>query len=484
MRFFKRLLAVILGLGLLITFAVLCWSVYVFRDRNPNYGVDVSIARAQRGPAQVQVGFSKAKITPNLEHGPVYLAGFGQNRLATKVNDDIWAVATVIDDGKTRVGIVALDAIGFFHDDVIAVRNKLAESSKLNYTVICSTHNHSTPDLMGLWGSNYWTTGVSRSYRDLVVDQVAYALNEAATNLQTARVVFHEIKTPPDGLVTDTRKPHVYDPDLRVMQFIKIRTTNTIGSLVTWGNHPETPWSDNTEITADFCGVIRDGLEKEFGGTHLYINGAIGGLMTTSPSVTVRDPKTGQEVKEPGHEKSRVLGEQLLSRILPAMRRNGTGIQGSDLTWGVKARTILVPLKNKGYYLAGLLRLIERGHTGFGNIRTEVALLTLGQASFACIPGEIYPELINGGIETPSGADFPEKVFEQPPLREVMPGKIKFIFGLANDEIGYIIPKSQWDEKPPFTYEAQKGPYGEINSVGPDAAPIIHRKLKELAVGM
>ena len=24
------------------------------------------------------------------------------------------------------------------------------------------------------------------------------------------------------------------------------------------------------------------------------------------------------------------------------------------------------------------------------------------------------------------------------------------IIGLANDELGYIIPKRQWDEKPPF----------------------------------
>jgi hypothetical protein len=37
----------------------------------------------------------------------------------------------------------------------------------------------------------------------------------------------------------------------------------------------------------------------------------------------------------------------------------------------------------------------------------------------------------------------------------------------------YIIPKAQWDERPPFTFGAPKRWYGEVNSVGPDAAPLI-----------
>jgi len=34
----------------------------------------------------------------------------------------------------------------------------------------------------------------------------------------------------------------------------------------------------------------------------------------------------------------------------------------------------------------------------------------------------------------------------------MMKGEYKFVFGLANDEIGYIIPKSEWDEVPPYLY--------------------------------
>jgi hypothetical protein len=44
------------------------------------------------------------------------------------------------------------------------------------------------------------------------------------------------------------------------------------------------------------------------------------------------------------------------------------------------------------------------------------------------------------------------------------------VLGLANDEIGYVIPRSQWDAKAPFAYGRDEDQYGEVNSVGPSAA--------------
>ena len=57
------------------------------------------------------------------------------------------------------------------------------------------------------------------------------------------------------------------------------------------------------------------------------------------------------------------------------------------------------------------------------------------------------------------------------------------MIGLANDEIGYIIPKRQWDEKPPFCYGRKKAQYGESNSLGPETAPILCKVFQELAAG-
>jgi len=468
-------------------------GIYAFRDRTPGYALDLKIdaAKSRVQPHPLRVGFARVKINPDLsdpKHS-VWVAGFSHHRAATAIHDDLWAIACVVDDGYTRFGVVALDAIGFFHDDALAVRRGCASDWKLDYTTVCSTHNHSTPDLMGLWGADVLHTGVDPNYRKQVIAAAIQALGGAVAALQPARVAFHEIATPSDGLVADTRKPIVFDPDLRLLHFTSATNGATLGSIVGWANHPETPWGQNTEITADFCGYLRETLEHGFtqegrvlatgvGGIHLYVNGAVGGLMTTHPTVTVRDPYLQREFKEPSHEKARAVGHQLAARILPLL--SATNAVPTDIApIGIRARTMEIPIANKLFLAAAYLGLIDRGHVHWRKMRTEVALVTLGEASIACVPGEIYPEIINGGIERAPGGDYDIEPVEVPALRELMPGRLKFVFGLANDELGYIIPKSEWDEKPPYLYGSQ-GVYGEVNSCGPDTAQLLHTALAEL----
>jgi hypothetical protein len=114
-------------------------------------------------------------------------------------------------------------------------------------------------------------------------------------------------------------------------------------------------------------------------------------------------------------------------------------------------------------------------------VKSEVAVLRLGELDVAAIPGEIYPELVLGQVQTPAdpGADFPDAPAE-PAVYAQLRGKHKMLIGLANDELGYFIPKRQWDEKPPFCYGLKKSQYGEINSVGPETAPILCGQFAEL----
>ena len=42
--------------------------------------------------AELRAGAAKITITPDLQkHGPVYMAGFGRNRKATAIHDDLYA---------------------------------------------------------------------------------------------------------------------------------------------------------------------------------------------------------------------------------------------------------------------------------------------------------------------------------------------------------------------------------------------------------
>ena len=87
------------------------------------------------------------------------------------------------------------------------------------------------------------------------------------------------------------------------------------------------------------------------------------------------------------------------------------------------------------------------------------------------MPAEIYPELVLGGIQDPQdpGADFPGAPRERP-LQALLTADYRMVLGLANDEIGYVIPRSQWDARKPFAYGRAEDQYGEVNSVGPSAA--------------
>jgi hypothetical protein len=115
------------------------------------------------------------------------------------------------------------------------------------------------------------------------------------------------------------------------------------------------------------------------------------------------------------------------------------------------------------------------------DVQTEVNYLQLlgrGQiiAEIATVPGEIYPELINGGITRYAGADFPDAPLE-PTLRSHMKSKYEFVFGLGNDELGYIIPKAEWDDQAPWLQNKSERWYGEINSAGPETAGAVTRGL-------
>jgi hypothetical protein len=240
----------------------------------------------------------------------------------------------------------------------------------------------------------------------------AGALTDAVEALAPASVSFVEVPLDPAGLVADSRDPQVFDATMRLMVFTA-PDGKTIGSVVNWADHPETPWADNTELTADFPGYLRDALESGvkvgdrqveagLGGIHVYVNGAIGGLMTTNPATTVVDPYTQESFAAPSHDKARALGRRLAQSALDAVRR-GAGAPQAEPRLAYAARTIELKIDNPLFRLAAALGLFGRGQPRLNTIRSEVAVVTFGDASVTCVPGELYPEIANGGIVHPAG---------------------------------------------------------------------------------
>jgi hypothetical protein len=504
--------------GLLVILLILLAMIWIrsnLKDRNPGYLADLKIINGES--SVLNAGFAAFPITPevpdrwadtngdakyNLKDGdtftdgngngvfdPVWIAGFGNRRAANGIHDDLWSRAMVIDDGKTRLAVVVLDAIGFMNDDVIDVRNRIPGDAEVTITIIASTHTHEGPDLIGLWGKSPFKSGVNKDYMEYVKSQAVKSIVAAINTMRPVRLEVSEDLTGAIPLVMDTRKPEIFDSVLRLIRVIDKEDSNTLGSLIAWANHPETLWGKNLLITSDFPHYVRQGVEKGvfngdslvkpgIGGTALYVNGAIGGLMTTHPNLAVKDPFTGQEFSEPAFDKAEAQGKKLALLALNAMENPVEKIDSAGIS--LLMRTVTLPIDNKLFKLGMLLGLFDRGTCGWMKMRSELSVFKIGPVSFVAIPGEVYPEIINGGIEAPGGGDFPVEPFEVPSVRTMMPGKYKFIIGLANDEIGYIIPHSQWDVKAPYTYGNSDSPYGEENSLGPETAPILHENIKEM----
>jgi hypothetical protein len=220
-------------------------------------------------------------------------------------------------------------------------------------------------------------------------------------------------------------------------------------------------------------------LYKEgLGGTTLWLTGNIGGLITTTPRVSVMDPRSGQLVAKPSQEKARAQGYQIAEAVLDA-RSAGELARIPAPRISVVTRSIEVPVENWALATAATLGVLDRDldlRWGWGTA-SEVALVRIGDLWIACVPGELYPEIAVGGIENPPGADYRVAPVEVPPLRGEMRGRVNMMVNLANDALGYIIPRSEWDAEAPWIYANTEASYGEAVSAGPDTARIVHRAL-------
>lgn len=439
----------------------------------------------------LSVGFAEVDVTPKLDpEKPVYIAGFGHNRPATKVHDSLFARAIVLSDGNKKIAFVCVDVVGLFNVVAESVRKQL---DGFAYVCVSSTHNHEGPDTLGLWGKSPFTSGVDKTYMKELEAKIVQAVKEADKSQKKATAKIGTMNAP--ELLTDNREPYVKHDELVAIRFEA--DGKPIGVLVQWNCHPETMASKNTELTADYVGTTVAELKKSQGCPVMYLTGTVGGLLT-SLNVPVKNAK-GESLKDGTWEKTEEYGRLVAQAADKALKEakpiSLTPIDG-------RRSEVFIPVTNALYKIGWRAGVLDRTFYVWENdphpakpvettdlakpgaIKTELGYAKLGDLEVAIIPGEIYPELVLGKVQDPAdaGADFPDAPIE-PSIYGQFTAKYKMIVGLGNDEIGYIIPKRQWDEKAPFCYGRKKAQYGEENSVGPDAAPVLCKAFKELVKG-
>lgn len=451
----------------------------------PPLGVAFLLMAVATLPAAVfEAGAARRVITPDLKRrAPVYLAGFGQHRQATGVHDDLFVRCLALRAGGPPLVLCGVDSIGLFVDDTDRIRkgamDRLGQPADI---VVAALHDHEAPDTLGLWGPSPHESGINESYNRFLAAEAVDAIVEAVRNLAPAEAAFASVRNPQlDAFIHDNRPPVVHDAEVIAMRLRERRSRAPIATLVNWANHPETLADNNTLITADNNAALYRLIEKELGGIAVYLNGALGG-MQSSLGARLREVD-GTPVPDRSFRKAEIIGTSVAMFAIKGLRKAQWRTIDA-ITY--RETRVSMPVTNPEFQAAVAAGLFKgRKHPmANGHNESPIGFLRLSQAGkpvleAACIPGELYPELSVGGVHRYPGADFPGAPIERP-IKPAMKAEYRMLFGLANDEIGYIIPKAEWDNAPPWLQLAPKRWYGEVNSIGPDAAPRLLEALFEL----
>ena len=336
---------------------------------------------------------------------------------------DLFVRALVLEKENTRVAIVGMDNLGW--PAVLGDRvRKLVKGIHPENILIGVTHTHSAPDAYGFTDQN-GNTGIDLKYIDWCVQQMADAINEAVTKLEPVvlKIAVGEAR---GKIAWNAYAPALYDSRCGVIQAIATTGKSKgqpIVTLVNYAIHPEVIGSNRGILTPDLCGPLYDRIESKVGGMALFMNGAIGGMVTAD-----NRREGGREVAT--WEECIRIGELLADEALRIIE--GEEVQDNPGLFCTH-KNIQFPIDSK------MMRFIFKSSPLKYNINedfkvtTRLNLLNIGSAQILTIPGEALPNI---GYY----------------LKRNMKTKQPFLFGLTNDAFGYIIAKVDYNSFERYNY--------------------------------
>jgi len=385
----------------------------------------------------LRVGVSSTSVNPK---NGVCLAGYGLNRLCTGVHDDLFVKAIVFDDEENSVALVVVDSIGIQYDTILKIRDKARAKKNIavlpENIIVCSTHTHCSPDVIGIYGPNETTSGRDPEYMKMLTDAVVAQVKQACLSRKPAKI-FHAQTQGGSWAVNDS------EPGDTIQEVVILQCREASGkvmaTLTHFACHPTVLDGDTTEVSSDWVGAFYKKLDKSLEGVNFYLQGGVGGWI--QPETPERTFRLAQKYGED-------LSTRVLKALIEAKEVNGTPVQFGSKVFGM-------PNENPKYMAMAAAGLVPRPMAE--TIQTEVAWFAVGDVQFATHPGETAPQFTRATWK----------------LMDTGP---KIVLGLGLDELGYILKSEYFDD--PTAFPA--GPYLTGMSPGRSAGRVMMTALGEI----
>jgi hypothetical protein len=336
--------------------------------------------------------------------------GVGPSQPVTSKEGELNVRALVFERGPTRVAIVSADFLGFpavLGDKVRAAVPGIPPANIL----IGATHTHSAPDCYGFPDGRGGTTS-DPAYLEFVCRRMAEAINEAVANLQPARLKIATGEAT-GKIAYNYYAPQLYDPRCDVIQALDT-AGKPIATLVNYAIHPEVLGSALGICSPDLVGPLYDRIAEHGGGTGIFMNGALGGMITADNRLPDGgEARTWEECVRIG----RLLAEEALRIVQNAPEQAAPQLFCT-------ARNVRFPVDSP--LMRALVKELPSGARMVdGAMITQMNLVNIGTAQIVTIPGEAMPNI---GYY----------------LKRKMNGAQNLLFGLTNDAFGYILSREDF----------------------------------------
>ncbi len=433
---------------------------------------------APAADAQWKLGYANASIQTGNELDGKHFVGGSLSvtpKNPTEIRDDQKVRTIAISDGRGISLFVCVDSYGMPLTAVREIRARFAEyaeEKKLNITSInvSALHQHSCIDTFGLNGDLVGALFLS-SARNLLGLELPGGQNDefmenlykvtvdsmitAVNNMEAGSLYYGNIDA--KDYIRDKRDPQVFDPNLNRLRFVPDNAESDETWILNAPIHCVGNGAGGTVITGDYPYYMEKYINETADANVFYILGAELAISSQYDKINEDTELLAKYEYDYG-----AFGERL-GQLACAITEE-TPVAP---IFNIRYTEVFVPVQNSILKLAakgGLLtNLIVKSGLG-KEVVTEVGYAEFGtDLAVAIIPGEIAPEIIYGGV-SPVEESWNGKEWNYPAFEEEA-GKKMLVFGITNDQIGYLLPSSEWHSY--FTENE------EIVSCGIKAAPAV-----------